>query len=47
MEFKIHGLESHAGVAHEEGISAIKIAAEGLAAMSSAASIRRRLRILD
>src|SRR5947199_1509298 len=33
MEFKIHGLESHAGVAPEEGISAIKIAAEGLAAM--------------
>src|SRR5260370_37296981 len=33
MEFRIHGLESHAGVAPEEGISAIKIAAEGLAAM--------------
>src|SRR3954469_13630547 len=33
MEFKIHGLESHAGVAPEEGISAIKIAAEGLAKM--------------
>ncbi len=33
MEFKIHGLESHAGVAPEEGISAIKIAAEGIAAM--------------
>jgi len=33
MEFKIHGLESHAGVAPEDGISAIKIAAEGLAAM--------------
>src|SRR5216117_1540684 len=33
MEFKIHGLESHAGVAPEEGISAIKIAAEGLATM--------------
>ena len=33
MEFKIHGLESHAGVAPEEGISAIKIAAEGLANM--------------
>src|SRR6266446_394649 len=28
MEFKVHGLESHAGVAPEEGISAIKIAAE-------------------
>jgi len=34
MEFKIHGLESHAGVAPEEGISAIKIAAEGLANMN-------------
>jgi tripeptide aminopeptidase len=33
MEFKVHGLESHAGVAPEEGISAIKIAAEGIAAM--------------
>jgi tripeptide aminopeptidase len=33
MEYRIHGLESHAGVAPEEGISAIKIAAEGLAAM--------------
>ena len=33
MEFRIHGLESHAGVAPEEGISAIKIAAEGLAVM--------------
>src|ERR1051325_10252399 len=33
MEFRIHGLESHAGVAPEEGISAIKIAAEGLANM--------------
>src|SRR5438105_7302419 len=33
MEFKIYGLESHAGVAPEEGISAIKIAAEGIAAM--------------
>jgi tripeptide aminopeptidase len=34
MEFKIHGLESHAGVAPEEGISAIKIASEGIAAMT-------------
>jgi len=34
MEFKIHGLESHAGVAPEEGISAIKIAAEALAVMN-------------
>jgi len=33
IEFKIFGLESHAGVAPEEGISAIKIAAEGIAAM--------------
>lgn len=33
FEFKIHGLESHAGVAPEQGISAIKIAAEGIAAM--------------
>ena len=33
MEYRIHGLESHAGVAPEEGISAIKIAAEGIAAM--------------
>lgn len=33
MEFKIYGLESHAGVAPEEGISAIKIAAEAIAAM--------------
>src|SRR5256714_13808514 len=34
MEFKIHGLESHAGVAREEGISAIKIAAQALAVMN-------------
>ena len=33
FEFKIHGLESHAGVAPEFGISAIKIAAEAIAAM--------------
>jgi tripeptide aminopeptidase len=33
FEFKIHGLESHAGVAPEDGISAIKIAAEAIAAM--------------
>ena len=33
FEFKIYGLESHAGVAPERGISAIKIAAEGIAAM--------------
>src|ERR1044071_9523101 len=34
MEFRIHGLESHAGVAPEEGISAIKIASEGIANMN-------------
>lgn len=33
MEYRIHGLESHAGVAPEEGISAIKIAAEAIAGM--------------
>ena len=33
MEFRIYGLESHAGVAPEEGISAIKIAAEAIAEM--------------
>lgn len=33
FEFKIHGLESHAGVAPELGISAIKIAAEAITAM--------------
>src|ERR671916_585168 len=33
FEFKIFGLESHAGVAPEQGISAIRIAAEGIAAM--------------
>jgi tripeptide aminopeptidase len=33
FEFKICGLESHAGVAPEQGISAIKIAAEAIAAM--------------
>src|SRR5919106_1268863 len=33
FEFKVHGLESHAGVAPELGISAIKIAAEAIAAM--------------
>ncbi|MGZ5436520.1 MAG: M20/M25/M40 family metallo-hydrolase [Pyrinomonadaceae bacterium] len=33
MEYQIHGLESHAGVAPEEGISAIKIASEGIVAM--------------
>jgi tripeptide aminopeptidase len=33
FEFRIYGLESHAGVAPEQGISAIKIAAEAIAAM--------------
>src|SRR5918992_4768604 len=33
FEFKIYGLESHAGVAPEQGISAIKIAAEAIAKM--------------
>ncbi|HEV2764654.1 MAG TPA: M20/M25/M40 family metallo-hydrolase [Pyrinomonadaceae bacterium] len=33
FEFKIYGLESHAGVAPEQGISAIRIAAEAIAAM--------------
>jgi tripeptide aminopeptidase len=33
FEFKIHGLESHAGVAPEDGISAIRIAAEAISQM--------------
>jgi tripeptide aminopeptidase len=33
MEFHIHGLEAHAGICPEKGISAIKVAAEGIAAM--------------
>ena len=33
MEWKIYGLESHAGVAPEKGISAIKIAAEAISEM--------------
>ena len=33
LEFRVYGLEAHAGVAPEEGISAIKIAAEAIAAM--------------
>lgn len=33
FEITIHGLESHAGVAPEQGISAIRIAAEGISAM--------------
>src|SRR5262245_26795042 len=33
MEFKIYGLEAHAGVCPEMGISAIRIAAEAISAM--------------
>jgi tripeptide aminopeptidase len=33
LEIKVHGLESHAGVAPEEGISAIRVAAEAINAM--------------
>ncbi len=33
LEFVVHGLEAHAGMAPERGISAIEVAAEGLAAM--------------
>jgi tripeptide aminopeptidase len=33
LEFVVHGLEAHAGMAPEEGISAIKVAAEGVVAM--------------
>jgi len=33
LEFVVHGLEAHAGMAPEEGISAIQVAAEGVAAM--------------
>ena len=34
MVFTIHGLEAHAGVCPENGISAIKVAAEAIAAMN-------------
>lgn len=34
MEFRIHGLEAHAGICPEKGINAIKVAAEGIAQMS-------------
>ena len=34
FEIKIYGLESHAGVAPEQGISAIRIAAEAISAMN-------------
>ncbi len=33
LEFVVHGLEAHAGMAPEEGINAIEVAAEGVAAM--------------
>ena len=33
MEFRIHGLEAHAGICPEKGISAVKVAAEGVAQM--------------
>jgi tripeptide aminopeptidase len=33
MEFRVHGLEAHAGVCPEKGINAIKVAAEGIAQM--------------
>ncbi|HEY6190487.1 MAG TPA: M20/M25/M40 family metallo-hydrolase [Pyrinomonadaceae bacterium] len=33
LEIEVHGLESHAGVAPEEGISAIRVAAEAIVAM--------------
>ena len=34
MEFRVHGLEAHAGVCPEKGINAIKVAAEGIAQMN-------------
>ena len=33
MEFRVHGLEAHAGVCPERGINAIQVAAEGIARM--------------
>lgn len=33
MEFRVYGLEAHAGVCPEKGINAIKVAAEGIAKM--------------
>jgi tripeptide aminopeptidase len=33
MEFRVHGLEAHAGVCPEKGINAIKVAAEAVAQM--------------
>jgi tripeptide aminopeptidase len=34
MEFRVHGLEAHAGVCPEKGINAIQVASEGIAQMS-------------
>ena len=34
MEFRVHGLEAHAGVCPEKGVNAIKVAAEGIAQMT-------------
>jgi tripeptide aminopeptidase len=34
LEFRVHGLEAHAGVCPERGISAIQVAAEGIAQMN-------------
>ena len=34
MEFRVHGLEAHAGICPEKGINAIKVAAEGIAQMN-------------
>jgi tripeptide aminopeptidase len=33
MEFRVYGLEAHAGICPEKGINAIKVAAEGIAKM--------------
>ena len=33
LEFEVHGLEAHAGICPERGISAIQVAARGIAAM--------------
>ena len=33
LEFDVHGLEAHAGICPERGISAIQVAAQGIAAM--------------
>jgi tripeptide aminopeptidase len=33
MEFRVHGLEAHAGMCPEKGINAIQVAAEGIAGM--------------